>query len=438
MSEPQQRNPYESKEITIFQQIATKIKDHNNIIIHTHVSPDFDALASILMSVSICKILNPQASINIDENTLIQIRLLYGKKICCLIDELINGNNSTNTQNNQPNHPVPSNTLNIVVDTNPNRVASNKQLLPKQKDDQCAECIVIDHHVNDYPHSSEDQNNNIYYIRPAPSNSVLMYKIWQEIAKNPENNPRQDELMLRLAILGIIGDNASKSLEELKTLIMQDNNISGCPVNDDEISSLLRSLNPDLQDRLKGIDQVNNLIDIEAQKVRLIYISVTDENNNKPDHICQGRGTVSYIKSEAIKAAIKKMGDVIKSVLKIANQMHITNSTIRETRRADYDILLLIDSANLGIVKIFNHGKTDWVSWLKSKTNNQSGGHQNDAAWTIEHPQNNQDWSAFRKYIRDLHNQHTHIQLLMSETFNWFYKVIREQRNALKRFLFKE
>lgn len=411
---------------TPFEKIGEKIANHQAIFIHIHTSPDFDALASMLMTIVICKTINPQASIKVDEDTLKEIRLLYGKRILLLIKELIGENAKTNeNQDHQTKHSGYSKTLNIVVDTHPKRVASSKELLTQIGDESSTECIVIDHHINDYPHPDQDTSNNVYYVRSAPSNSVLMYKLWEEIKRSQETGTDEDEFMLRLATLGLVGDNPSKSTEELKTL-MQNHNIPKSTINDNEISSLLSSLNPSLPDELKGaIDQINDIVDIRninnGEAVQFFYIQVTSENK--------------FSQNMNIRTAIKKMGDVLKSKLQTKNNNTNPNPNIEETKIPDYyDTFLLIESDELVVVKIFNHGTTDWNSWLKSKTNNQSGGHKNDAAWTIQNPQDNEEWQRFRKLL-DLNNKNP-TKLELSSILEWFYSIIEQQRKAIHSFIF--
>lgn len=367
------------------------------------------------MTIVICKKINPQASIKVDEDTLQEIRLLYGEEILRSINELIGENAETNeNQDHQTKHSGYSKTLNVVVDTHPKRVASSKELLTQRRNESSTECIVIDHHINDYPHPDQDTSNNVCYVGSAPSNSVLMYKLWEKIKRSQETGTDEDEFMLRLATLGLVGDNASKGVEEIKTLI---NDHIPYAVSDDEIVSLLNTLNPKLPNIFDNqiiMEQHNIQVEQKTETVQIIYISVQESDEINKQVSDQDQLTLSVI----------KLGKVLKS--EIERKMQKDGAR----RNSSSATVLILYSEKVAVVKIIsNSGDTNWCNWLKTQTGGRSGGHGNNAAWTVVNPQMDESWKLFIQNLNPNNTINTYVIL------DWFNKTIIESREAICSFL---
>ncbi len=404
------RNQHE-KITFLFERINDLIKQSRRIIIHTHKLPDFDAFASVLMAMFICMTLNPQASIEIDENTLKEIASL---------NNILGSINPINPgiPENANTTSAPLQTLNIVLDTHPQRVASNENLVAQQG----SPCIVIDHHINDYgPHSNQDQvHNNVYYIQKAPSNTVLLYKIWQEIRKvNKSIDASTDKLMFQLAVLGLVGDNASETSENITKLIPE--NIGDPSSLQYDITSLLNVLNPKLPDELvEQIEQKKIHLDItignDRKILKMIYISITESNVEATE-----------ASNQDLLYAVKKLGDILKSL--------IANTSNDPTRPTD-DILLIVYSEKGAILKIISHSGTNWNDWLRNITEGKSGGHGNDAAWTVQFNTSDSSQRFFSK-LKEIIGSDISPNILFSyiDLLKWFHSILKQQQDAIHSFL---
>lgn len=168
-----------------YTQFLEKIENSQNVIIMSHKNIDLDALGSSLGCFNICKTLNKNSYIMMEENihdNVINETLKY-------LDEAEYHPNFIGI--NEINSVINENTLLIIVDVSNKKLFSNESLLSiKNK-------IIVDHHI-----LREELDENIFLIHDVETSSAC--EIITDICRT--NNIKLDEYASTIMLGGIIID----------------------------------------------------------------------------------------------------------------------------------------------------------------------------------------------------------------------------------------